>query len=761
MVNVFIVSSSEVVADAVKTSVRERYPLMAIHTISIHDGERLGGGERLVEFQNAVKKMEKVLEAADVAHDRFVGVMDLPHARGVQDIHALMRVEGNLILAFPEVLWVPLYRDAKLFDDEEDGGQDGKERSRTMTLKLAIKLCQAGYSPLFDGDGLRQYLMTSHGKSMNYVRKDIAIAIDEEASFAAINAYTAYRFGYRAFSVMTGECADMLLREGWQKLPVCRKLELKYENEDGRPTVVTFEDVCLEFPDRTQGYLKEIEFGMRRDEEYLLLRDADLRVITTVAQKGERCVDKLIGGMTVERYFAKQNDGNGRKRMRYDTLYGGFWGRQWHYFVRTWFNLTSGGWWGYWLINSLDFCLMTGIVLWVFFKWQIGTIPVLFVLIVARWCVQRWFDRVMARDVRRLSLSPWGRFLLRRFQRPFLPQKFRNHIPPTKMSQHARTYWEMENKPLAGIFGLRNRCGLPNGTEFKGIDDATRIDSLYANVKRSCRFAYGKVEDEGKDQNNHAASGMAMEIASHLLRRAERFRDQVRDVEGAVYGAVLASVATELLDFKTPALSIDALRLKHWYEVMAECEFIGVRKHIDVSDRYTDIHNAMWRICGSETGIVRREVFYSGMLEIVDALMNLLRKRGQLEEAVYMTQQSRFLHRLILPWPTRILLLYPEWTMRSMWNFSASFCGFFLVTYVFVWMHRSLLINPASNGTLLVADLWDNIYETFCILVASQPTMPFDNVDLPLSATIQVLRLIAILHLTFLGVRFWDFMHRR
>ena len=743
MLQLLIVSSSKVVADAVSTSVGVRYPDVPIHV------SRIGDGERLKKFNSVVEDIEQVLDHADVVHDRFVGVVDMPQAEGIGAIHALSSVEGNLILAFPEVLWVPLYRDAKLFDVEDVPGQP-----RTMTLERAIRLCRAGYSPLFDGDGLRQKLMTSNGKLQDYVRKDIAVAIDEEASFTAINSYTAYRFGYRAFPITTGACADELLSGDWRRFPVSRGLKLD-EGEGWRPAVVAFEDVCLEFPDKNVGYSRQTEFGERRDAAYKLLRDCDLRVITTAAQKGEKFADKSTGGVTVGRYFARQNAGGGKRSVNYSAQCGGFWGRVRNRLVRTWFNVSRGGWWGYWLVNLVDFCIMAGIALFVFFNWKLWVIPAIFVLFAVRWGIRVWHAKVALEYAQHLPL--WSRFLLCHAQWTFMPLKFRNYFPLTRLHTHARTYWEMANKPLAGIFGLRNKCGLPNGAGFKGVDDAARIESLYANAKRSGRFAYRK---DGDDHNSHSAPGMAMEIANRLLRRAERFRDQVRDAEGAVYGAVLATVASELLDFKTPALSIDALKLKHYFEVLAECEFIGVRTHIDISDRYIDIHNSMRRICGSETGVVRRDVFNCGMAEIVDALMNLLREKGRLEEAVYMTHKSRFLHRMIMPPFARMFLMYPEWAMRSASHFIASFAGFFAITYVFIWTHRHLLVKSASDNALIINSVWDNLCETFCIMVANQPTMPFDA-DLTLYATVQLLRMIAIMHMTFLGVRFWDFMHRK
>ena len=87
----------------------------------------------------------------------------------------------------------------------------------------------------------------------------------------------------------------------------------------------------------------------------------------------------------------------------------------------------------------------------------------------------------------------------------------------------------------------------------------------------------------------HSAQGKLMLVAETLLRRAETLRGLARTVSDYIKGAVMATEAMELLSGKTRTLSLDALRLKHEFEVLAECAFLGVGYHFNVKARIAEI----------------------------------------------------------------------------------------------------------------------------------------------------------------------------
>ena len=134
-----------------------------------------------------------------------------------------------------------------------------------------MTLCSGGYSPLFDGDGLRSVLIErAHAgkynpEHLNYSRTDVAFAIDEEHNFAALTAYTAYRFGYRAFPVTSKAAMEELLGKSSdgsprRAIPLARGMRRQQE-----PHMVAFEDVYLEFPDANQEFNENnIAFGEKR-----------------------------------------------------------------------------------------------------------------------------------------------------------------------------------------------------------------------------------------------------------------------------------------------------------------------------------------------------------------------------------------------------------------------------------------------------------------------------------------------------------------
>lgn len=760
MVKTFVITPSKVVAEAVKVAVGMRYPEFKDNVLTYV----MTGNDGLKHFQAAAEWVEREVLVGDLVHDRFVGILDLPRASRASDIRALGWVQGNLILAFPEVQWIPLYREAQLFDvpDSVDG-------RAVMTLDRAIRMCQGDYSPLFDGDGLRSLLMIrAHGDpGLDYARSDAAVSLDEETNFAFINAYTAYRFGYRAFPISSGAVADELLRKKGSvskrggALPMAHglldvppqkesgdahsKKNAEYRERLANPAIVAFEDVCLEFSDTTVSDSRQTEFGENRDSKFgfPLLKNANLRVISTASRREEKFANKSTRPETAEKYLRHlTNDYGGRyRRLRGERF---SWRRIKDKLSRWWFNF-SGGWAGSWLVSILDFVVITGVLISAFFYESILVLPVMLVVFFLRGMLRHALQAAVERGSPTLRHFRWlMKYLVRRSQWRFLPKRFCDHCPIKDIHRDRNTYWEIARKPLAGIFGLRNKCDLPNGSGYLGIDNSERVRKLYRNARLYCKFAYNR---KGDEHNSHAAPGMAMEIAVRLLRRARRMMSSVIDAEGAVHGAVLATVAGELLDYKTPSVSIEALTLKHHFEILAECEFVGVQAHLAMEDRYIDIHNAMRRICGSEDGIVRESVYTSGMAELVDKLIQLLKSKGKGEEASYFSRRSRMLHRRLLRPFLRNFFAYPEWVMRDGWNFFISLSAFFFI--IMAYLHFKL-------GLSMFTSLVD-AYQIMMFKELSQIDLKMEEARIIMLFAKQV----AILHLGIIGAKLTSMLNRR
>lgn len=158
-----------------------------------------------------------------------------------------------LILAFPEVHWA--------FAAVRACTKDFTALLQWHSFRNIIGGLDA--DPLCDGSGLRNTIRTDTAEAKDSrgnkvapyvpIRASTAAALEDEQSYAYFNAYTAYRFGFRAFPVDRNALAHVL-----------------FENErlDGDVPYLTFEDVYLSYPDKepNQHYsdLGSTEVGSRK-----------------------------------------------------------------------------------------------------------------------------------------------------------------------------------------------------------------------------------------------------------------------------------------------------------------------------------------------------------------------------------------------------------------------------------------------------------------------------------------------------------------
>jgi hypothetical protein len=219
----------------------------------------------LAEYDRCVSELEeRLLQSARLSVWVFLRRERLRSVLGVEfDYEELVQL---LMLTFPDVTWHLLPKgpsEREGLDRFLSGGpcrslgrRDGKglgrvpfnredvarsrriRRSGELLVALAegIRLQTLGQDPIFDADGLQGIIRRSINKG-GYsipVRRLRAVAIDEEDDYAYFNAYTAFRFGLRAEVVNTETLA--VARFG--------------EPGSGRRTFLTFEDRCINFPDK-------------------------------------------------------------------------------------------------------------------------------------------------------------------------------------------------------------------------------------------------------------------------------------------------------------------------------------------------------------------------------------------------------------------------------------------------------------------------------------------------------------------------------
>lgn len=186
-----------------------------------------------------------------------------------------------LVLTYPEVRWV--------FLPEQD---DGCKDDFNATIHYWNWLCnpdagailrpQDAISVLFDPTGLRSRIRRQASRRRELqedpqqtvsslpARRQVAVSMDEEEEYAYFSAYTAYRFGYRAWVVTTWREAQAVL------------------GKDKQTVHLSLEDLYLNFPDRPERLGEEethLSNLQQRDKHLPALQRLERRVLVTVGHK--------------------------------------------------------------------------------------------------------------------------------------------------------------------------------------------------------------------------------------------------------------------------------------------------------------------------------------------------------------------------------------------------------------------------------------------------------------------------------------------
>ena len=226
-------------------------------------------------------------------------------------------------------------------------------------------------------------------------------------------------------------------------------------------------------------------------------------------------------------------------------------------------------------------------------------------------------------------------------------------------------------KPHAGTFLLWQASGLSTVLQFgRGRRRRTGVGDDYYWPPES-------KQDEVK--HGHSSPGRLTYIAQHLLNRAERlWRADGMSIQEAVRGAVLATDALELLGGRTPTTSIEALRLKHEFEVNAECRFSGVEHHFLLKPRLQEIRRDVAYICNWFHPKQQRMAALNAEMTILSCLMIVFRQNAQFDEEQECLVRVRHLQnelwRRQSPWRfwTWPVLRYFEFILSSIPNFIIS-----------------------------------------------------------------------------------------
>lgn len=242
-------------------------------------------------------------------------------------------------------------------------------------------------------------------------------------------------------------------------------------------------------------------------------------------------------------------------------------------------------------------------------------------------------------------------------------------------------------KPVGGIFDLWTQAKL-----FKRLprrkEAGHRIQPGYAPG-----FYWPPPSTElAEESGGHSAPGKLMLIAQHLVRRADALRDFANTVDECIRGAVLATDALELLRYQTPTLALQALSLKHEFEVKAEVAFLGVGHHFDLTRRLDELECEVKTASRYFQKRRRRAAELDTLVSIGNRLMLVFREAGQFDEEQICLARVRAWHRKLkriqernpIDFVANGVMGYAEWLLASSTHFFSALV-FWYIALVGLW----------------------------------------------------------------------------
>jgi len=282
----------------------------------------------------------------------------------------------------------------------------------------------------------------------------------------------------------------------------------------------------------------------------------------------------------------------------------------------------------------------------------------------------------------------------------------------------AKGLWnKVLNKQLGGIFNLWKDSGLQHKLQKEKAGRRGLAPGYHwpPNPK--------KLDD---DKSGHSAPGRLLVIADRLIARAERLLSNgVHSVPQAVYGAVLATDALELLGGKTPTTSLEALALKHQFEVLAECQFVGMQQHMDVEARMKDIQLEIKSLC-YWFGTKRQQKNVAGWnaeLAILNKLIAVFKEQNQFDEEQALLVRTRVLHRKLrfskYPFIFKPLEIFPWYVEKLVASFRIFL--FAIVAWLSAASVAWWLIEGKENWQLAISGVWSAFFSGTAATSSSWP----------------------------------------
>jgi hypothetical protein len=258
-----------------------------------------------------------------------------------------------------------------------------------------------------------------------------------------------------------------------------------------------------------------------------------------------------------------------------------------------------------------------------------------------------------------------------------------SYLQETKQNGNGKALF----KPAEGIFGLWGKANLfSKKSWFKGSRDEIHCECLPGDDN-----LVSPNKKAGSGRKGHGAPGKLMLIAETLIRRSRALLNKADCVEAAVQGAVLATDAFELTGGRTPTTAVDALTLKHHFEVLAECQFYGVGHHIDTEWRWEDIQAETEQISHWFQPAEAKKAKLDAEIHILNRLVRVFREYNRFDEEQQCMIKARRVHNSLwlrkTPWRRLFtpFLRYFELLMHSFFSFFVCL-GLCILIFAYLFM---------------------------------------------------------------------------
>lgn len=223
-------------------------------------------------------------------------------------------------------------------------------------------------------------------------------------------------------------------------------------------------------------------------------------------------------------------------------------------------------------------------------------------------------------------------------------------------------------KPYGGIFRLKKEIELKvpdrNGgaAEVASLGLFARLASAFHNCRwgvegyafdwkgRIAAPTEGAGSGERMEVEGHSSPGALTLIASTLLQRARALLPNANSVSAGSKGAVFSNDAFELLGGRTPTLACYALRIRHEFEIIAECSFAGVEHALDMEMRLEEVQQEIRFVSAWLTQKRQMLSVLNLEMDTINRMTLRLREAGQFgEEQRCLVRTRQISSRLYVP----------------------------------------------------------------------------------------------------------------